>query len=95
MRSKGSDYFVDSVRATHANRDHCIANPRGWKGYGALVWGSHRVHGRMAGRHPGERDGPWRSVSRARDRGASEAAENLAGRSLLDAVSAGRKPRSP
>jgi hypothetical protein len=39
MRAKGSDYFVNSVRATNANRDYCIANPRGWKGYGELVWG--------------------------------------------------------
>ena len=39
MRSKGSDYFTNSVRATHANRAYCIANPGGWKGYGELVWG--------------------------------------------------------
>jgi hypothetical protein len=39
MRSKGIDYFVNSARATYANRDRCIANPGGWKGYGDLVWG--------------------------------------------------------
>jgi hypothetical protein len=39
MRSKGSDYFVNSVRATYANRAYCIANPGGWKGYGELAWG--------------------------------------------------------
>ena len=39
MRSKGSDYFVNSTRATYANRAYCIANPGGWKGYGELVWG--------------------------------------------------------
>ncbi len=39
MRSKGIDYFTNSARATYANRNHCIANPGGWKGYGDLVWG--------------------------------------------------------
>jgi hypothetical protein len=39
MRAKGIDYFVNSTRATHANRAYCIANPGGWKGYGELVWG--------------------------------------------------------
>jgi hypothetical protein len=56
MRSKGSDYFLNSVRATHANRDYCIANPRGWKGYGALVWGLTASDGPHPGR-PGTRDG--------------------------------------
>jgi hypothetical protein len=39
MRAKQSDYFVNSVRATYANRAYCIANPGKWKGYGELVWG--------------------------------------------------------
>ena len=39
MRSKRSDYFANSVRATYANRAYCIANPGRWKGYGELVWG--------------------------------------------------------
>jgi hypothetical protein len=39
MRSKGSDYFDNSVRATYANRAYCIANPGRWTGYGELVWG--------------------------------------------------------
>jgi hypothetical protein len=39
MRSRGSDYFVNSVRATYANRAYCIANPGRWEGYGELVWG--------------------------------------------------------
>jgi hypothetical protein len=56
MRSKGSDYFVNSVRATHANRDHCIANPRGWKGYGGLVWGLTASDGPVPGQ-PGAVDG--------------------------------------
>ena len=39
MRSKESDYFANSVRATYANRAYCIANPGRWKGYGELIWG--------------------------------------------------------
>lgn len=39
MRERGSDYFVNSVRATYANRAYCIANPGRWNGYGELVWG--------------------------------------------------------
>jgi len=39
MRSKGIDYFVNSARATYANRAYSIANPGGWRGYGELVWG--------------------------------------------------------
>ncbi len=39
MQSKNSDYFINSVRATYANRAYCIANPRGWSGYDELTWG--------------------------------------------------------
>jgi hypothetical protein len=39
MRSKGIDYFVNSTRATYANRAYCIANPAKWVGYDELVWG--------------------------------------------------------
>jgi hypothetical protein len=39
MRSRNSDYFENSVRATYANRAYCIANPGQWNGYGELVWG--------------------------------------------------------
>jgi hypothetical protein len=39
MRERRSDYFLNSVRATYANRDYCVQNPGGWKGYGAQVWG--------------------------------------------------------
>jgi hypothetical protein len=52
MRSKGSDYFTNSVRATHANRAYCIANPGRWKGYGELVWGVTASDG-----PPGPKDG--------------------------------------
>lgn len=39
MRRRGIDYFVNSTRATYANRAYCVANPKRWKGYGDLVWG--------------------------------------------------------
>jgi hypothetical protein len=39
MAAKGLDYFENSRRATLAQRAYAAANPRGWKGYGADVWG--------------------------------------------------------
>lgn len=38
-RAKGIDYFENSRRAVLANRAYCIANPRGFKGYSADLWG--------------------------------------------------------
>ena len=72
MRARGIDYFENSRRATYAQRDYAIANPRRWKGYGADVWGltacdgpgaiRHAYHGRTrrfysySARGPGARD---------------------------------------
>lgn len=39
MRDKGIDYFENSRRATLAQRAYAEANPDGWRGYGADVWG--------------------------------------------------------
>ncbi len=39
MRRLGWDYFENSRRATLAQRQWAIANPRGWKGLGADIWG--------------------------------------------------------
>ncbi|HET9316227.1 MAG TPA: glucoamylase family protein [Vicinamibacteria bacterium] len=39
MAHKGLDYFDNSRRATLAQREYAIANPRGFKGYGRNVWG--------------------------------------------------------
>ena len=39
MRAKGLDYFENSRRATLAHRAYAIANPGGWRGYGADIWG--------------------------------------------------------
>lgn len=39
MRDKGIDYFENSRRAVRAQRRYAIANPGGFDGYGADVWG--------------------------------------------------------
>jgi hypothetical protein len=39
MRSKGIDYFENSRRATHVQRQYAIANPLKFKGYGPCCWG--------------------------------------------------------
>ena len=39
MRAHGLDYFENSRRATLSQRAYATANPGGWKGYDAEVWG--------------------------------------------------------
>lgn len=39
MRGKGIDYFINSERATRAQRQYAIENPGGFTDYGATVWG--------------------------------------------------------
>jgi hypothetical protein len=39
MRGRGIDYFENSRRATLAQRAYATANPGGWRGYNANVWG--------------------------------------------------------
>jgi hypothetical protein len=39
MRGRGIDYFENSRRATLAQRAYAIANPMGWRDYGADIWG--------------------------------------------------------
>ncbi|KGE52167.1 glucoamylase family protein [Xanthomonas axonopodis pv. vasculorum] len=39
MRERGVDYFLNSRRATLAQRDYAIDNPMKWKDYGENVWG--------------------------------------------------------
>jgi hypothetical protein len=39
MRGKDSDYFENSRRATHVQRNYAIANPQGFAGYGENCWG--------------------------------------------------------
>ena len=39
MRKRGIDYFINSTRATRAQRAYAIANPSGFKSYSKNVWG--------------------------------------------------------
>ena len=39
MRSKSSDYFENSRRATYVQSEYCRRNPRGLPGYSELNWG--------------------------------------------------------
>ena len=72
MAARGLDYFENSRRATLAQHAYAIANPGGWKAYGADIWGitacdgpadiRHLYKGEIrefrsyAGRGPGQRD---------------------------------------
>jgi hypothetical protein len=48
MRAKGIDYFENSRRATYAQRAYAIANPSGFRGYDASVWGLTACDGPIA-----------------------------------------------
>ena len=50
MRAHGIDYFENSRRATLAQRAYAIANPGGWRGYGATLWGLSACDGPLDGR---------------------------------------------
>jgi hypothetical protein len=50
MRAKGIDYFENTRRATYAQRAYAIANPSGFKGYGADVWGLTACDGPLDGK---------------------------------------------
>lgn len=39
MRTEGIDYFINSRRATESQQAYAEANPGGWTGYGADLWG--------------------------------------------------------
>lgn len=59
MRAAGLDYFENSRRATCANRAYCIANPMGWAGYSAEIWGLTACDG------PGSFQLPYRGETRS------------------------------
>ena len=50
MREKDCDYFENSRRATHVQREYAIRNPRGFVGYGADCWGLSAGDGPTANR---------------------------------------------
>ena len=60
MRSKGIDYFVNSTRATYANRAYCIANPAKWLGYDEFVVGPDRIGWALEDRQRRRSGGPRR-----------------------------------
>lgn len=39
LREKGIDYFENSRRATHTQREYAKENSKGWVGYDSLIWG--------------------------------------------------------
>ncbi len=49
MREKGMDYFENSRRALLAQQAYAIANPGGWTGYGASLWGLTACDGPVSG----------------------------------------------
>ncbi len=49
MRGRGIDYFENTARATRAHRAYAIANPDGWRGYGADMWGLSACDGPLDG----------------------------------------------
>jgi hypothetical protein len=58
MRAKGIDYFENSRRAALSQRAYATANPNGWRGYSADVWGLTASDGPL--------DGPLTVDGRAR-----------------------------
>ena len=55
---RGMDYFENSRRATLAQREYASANPMGWNGYGADLWGISACQG------PAEAVRPYAGESR-------------------------------
>jgi hypothetical protein len=70
MRGRGIDYFENSRRATVAQRSYAMANPMGWRGYGADVWGLTACDGPLDGKLT--IDGQSREFHTYAARGASE-----------------------
>ena len=56
MRARGIDYFVNSRRATIAQREYAIHNPMHWTDYGADVWGLTACNGPRKETKRGEPD---------------------------------------
>jgi hypothetical protein len=57
LKDRYADYWEQNVRHTLINREHCVRNPGGYKGYGADCWGltaSDNYQGYMA--HAPDRD---------------------------------------
>lgn len=70
MRGRGIDYFENSRRATIAQREYAIANPQGWRGYGADIWGLTACDGPLDGKRT--IDGRERELHTYTARGAAD-----------------------
>lgn len=92
MREKGIDYFENSRRATLAQREYAIANPNGWRGYGAEQWGLTACDGPGVSR--GEVDGKQRRFRGYWARGAS-AVEVLDDGTITPTAAGGSIPFAP
>jgi hypothetical protein len=69
MRAHGLDYFENSRRAVVAQHAYAVANPMGWSGYGAELWGLTACDGPVEGAF--EIDGRRREFHTYWARGAS------------------------
>ncbi|HZL85256.1 MAG TPA: glucoamylase family protein [Candidatus Krumholzibacteria bacterium] len=69
MRAHGLDYFENSRRAVVAQHAYAVANPMGWSGYGAELWGLTACDGPVEGAF--EIDGMRREFHTYWARGAS------------------------
>jgi hypothetical protein len=69
MRARGSDYFINSRKATLAQRAYAMRNPAGWTGYGSGLWGLTACDGPLDG--PLELNGRQREMHTYWPRGAS------------------------
>jgi len=56
IRGHGIDYFINSLRATLAQREYAIHNPLQWKDYGQDIWGLTASNGPRAPTKRGEVD---------------------------------------
>lgn len=45
VQSQGIDYFINSGRASESQQTYAEANPGGWSGYGANLWGLNACDG--------------------------------------------------
>ncbi len=69
MRAHAIDWFENSRRATVAQRAYAIENPRGFRGYGARLWGLTACDGPLNGKVT--IDGRERTFTTYEGRGAS------------------------
>jgi hypothetical protein len=92
MRGRGIDYFENSRRATLSQRAYAIANPGGWRDYGADIWGLTASDGPFDGTV--EIDGRARTFFTYRARGAA-AGEIVDDGTIVPTAAGGSVPFAP